>query len=354
MRYPNFLKAGTTIGVPAPAFGAVIEPYKSALANAKKTFSAKGFSIAEGKCVNADDGIGISSTPKACAQELENFYCNEEFDALISCGGGELMCETLPNINFNKIKQAKPKWFMGYSDNTNFTFTLATMCDTASIYGPCAPTFGMQPWHASLEDAFDVTTGKTAVKTSKGTCIEVCGYNKFEVESTKSEEEPLAPYNCTQPSVKKTFAGGEFGSKDVSFSGRLIGGCLDILAMLVGTKFDKVSEFNKRYAQDGIIWFFEACDLNPMGIRRALWQMENAGWLENVSGFLVGRPLCGTDAMLGLNATDAVCGILSKYNVPIILDADFGHVPPAMPIICGSLANVSCTAGNVKIEHELA
>lgn len=354
MKYPNFLQVGETIGVPAPAFGAVVEPYKSALANAKKTFQTKGFGIAEGKCVNASNGVGISSTPEACAQELESFYCNEELGALISCGGGELMCETLAHVNFNKIKLAQPKWFMGYSDNTNFTFALATMCDTASIYGPCAPTFGMQPWHKSIQDALDVLTGKTAVETQNGTAIEVYGYDKFEVASIKCEDEPLAPYNCTELSVKKTFTHGECANKDVSFSGRLIGGCLDILAMLVGTKFDNAAAFNRRYAQDGIIWFFEACDLNPMGIRRALWQMETAGWLENVSGFLVGRPLFGTEQMLGLDATEAVLGILGKYNVPIILDADFGHVPPAMPIICGSLANVSFNAGNVKIEHVLA
>lgn len=43
-------------------------------------------------------------------------------DVLISCGGGELMCEILPYVDFDRIKAAKPKWYLGYSDNTNFTF----------------------------------------------------------------------------------------------------------------------------------------------------------------------------------------------------------------------------------------
>ena len=28
--------------------------------------------------------------------------------------------------------------------------------------------------------------------------------------------------------------------------------------------------------------FFESCDLNVFSIRRAMWQMDNAGWFENV------------------------------------------------------------------------
>ena len=43
------------------------------------------------------------------------------------------MCEILPYVDFEKIRQEEPKWFMGYSDNTNLLFLLATLCDTAGI-----------------------------------------------------------------------------------------------------------------------------------------------------------------------------------------------------------------------------
>ena len=48
----------------------------------------------------------------------------------------------------------------------------------------------------------------------------------------------------------------------------LVGGCMDCLVNLTGTSFDKVKEFNERYAADGIIWFLESCDLNVFAIRR--------------------------------------------------------------------------------------
>ena len=31
---------------------------------------------------------------------------------------------------------------------------------------------------------------------------------------------------------------------------------------------------------------------------------------------------------------------LKEFGVPVIMDVDLGHLPPQMPLICGSLAEV--------------
>ena len=41
------------------------------------------------------------------------------------------MCEILEHLDLERIGNAAPKWYMGYSDNTNFTFLLPTLWDTA-------------------------------------------------------------------------------------------------------------------------------------------------------------------------------------------------------------------------------
>ena len=79
-----------------------------------------------------------------------DYYVKSDNDCLISCGGGELMCEILPYMDFDRLAKADPKWYMGYSDNTNMTYLLATLADTASIYGPCAGAFGMELWHPAI------------------------------------------------------------------------------------------------------------------------------------------------------------------------------------------------------------
>lgn len=337
MRYPKFLKKNGTIGFVAPSFGCNIEPYQSAFYHAQEKFRQMGYQVELGPNCYKGEGIGISNTPKLCAEELMDGYCSERSDILISCGGGELMCEDLDFVDFERLKKAGPKWFMGYSDNTNFTYLLATLCDTASVYGPCAAAFGMEPWHESLNDAFGILTGEKK---------EVFGYEGWEKESLKSEENPLEPYHITEKREIRSFP-----NQDVVLEGRFLGGCMDCLVNLLGTKFDKTAEFAENYKTDGIIWFLEACDLNVMSIRRAMWQMEHAGWFQYTKGFLIGRPrLFGMD-MMGLDQYEAVLGIVRKYKVPVIMDLDLGHLPPMMPVVCGAEGTVSVKGNDIRIQY---
>lgn len=336
MRYPKFLPQNGTIGFAAPSYGCNIEPYKTAFNHALEKFHEMGYCTELGPNCYEGCGIGISNTPEKCGQELQEYYCSDSNDVLISCGGGELMCEDLEYVDFEKVKKAPPKWYMGYSDNTNMTFLLTTLCDTAAVYAPCAAAFGMEPWHPSLQDAFDILTG---------TKLKVKGYERYEQEGLKDEEHPLEPYNVTEPCIRR-----KYPDKDCRMEGRLIGGCLDVLVLLLGTKYDKVKEFTEHYKDDGFIWFLEACDLNPMGIRRAIWQMEQAGWFSHLKGFLIGRPLCHGEEFLGMDQYQAVLGILEKYQVPILMDLDIGHIAPMMPLICGSYAKVETCGNDISVE----
>ncbi|MDO4291861.1 MAG: LD-carboxypeptidase [Eubacteriales bacterium] len=339
MRYPAFLPQNGTIGFVAPSFGCNISPYREAFDNALRLLGERGYRSELGPNCYAGEGVGISNTPEKCGRELTEYYLRRENDCLISCGGGELMCEILDFVDFDRLSQAAPKWYMGYSDNTNFTFLLPTLTDTASVYGPCAAAFGMEPWHPSLEDALGLLTVKK---------LSVSGYPLWEPESQKDEAHPLAPYHVTRPRLLRRFP-----DRDVSFSGRLLGGCMDCLVTLLGTRYDRVAEFAGRYREDGILWFLESCDLNPFAIRRAMWQMEHAGWFSHVKGFLIGRPGCFGQEMMGLDAYQAVLAVASRLQVPVIMDVDLGHLPPMMPLITGSLAEVSVKGNDISIHMSL-
>ena len=341
MRFPRNIKTGDTVGFVAPSFGCAIEPYHSAFLHTIRNFHERGYATNLGPNCMADEGIGISNKPELCAQELMNMYRNDSCDCLISCGGGELMCEVLSYMDFSSFAGARPKWFMGYSDNTNFTFLLTTLADTASIYGPCAAAFGMEPWHPAIHDALAVLQGK---KT------EFTNYDKWEKESLKDEEHPFEPYHVTEPFKMVT----NRENNDIQMKGRLIGGCLDCLNNLVGTRFDHVVDFSDKYEEDGLIWYFECCDLNVMDMRRALWHLKEADWFNHVKGFLIGRPMHFDEPMMGLDQYQAVLGVLEEFGVPIVMDLDIGHLAPMMPLINGAMAEV-VTKGNeftIKMECE--
>ncbi len=344
MRYPKYIKKNDTIGYVSPSFGCAVEPYRTAFERAKEKLLKKGYFSDVGPNCYKSDGIGRSTKPEDCGREFMEYYISGQNQALISCGGGELMCEMLDHVDFDELKRAEPKWFMGYSDNTNMTFLLATLCDTASVYGPCAASFGMEPWHPAIGDALAVLEGNMTT---------VQNYDKWEAESLKSEEDPFAPYNAKEAFSLKIFNGGE---DKADFDGILIGGCLDCLKNLVGTKYDRVAAFSERYKEEGIVWFLEACDLNPMDIRRAMWQLDKSGWFKYVRGFIIGRPLCMREdringaSLMGLSQYEAVLGITDKYKVPVLMDADIGHLPPMMPLIVGSRAYIRACGNKLSVE----
>ena len=358
MRYPAFLQDKGRIGFIAPSFGCTIEPYRSDFEESLTVFKEMGYTTVTGPNCFCEDGIGISNTPEKCADEANDFLAGDRSDVIISCGGGELMCEILPYMDFTRIAAAPPKWFMGYSDNTNLTFLLNTLCDTASIYSVCASKF-TKDRHECVNDAFDILRGKK---------LSICNYDKWykeipsgsepEADSSENTYDELYVNEKTGDTFevkpyKQYIYIGEDPVDQVRLSGRLTGGCMDCLVTLVGTKFDKAAEFSKRYKDDGIIWFLESCDLSVMSIRRALWQMENAGWFENVKGFLIGRPLRFDDTFGDFDHYQAVLGILSKYNVPILMDLDIGHQFPQMPLISGAYANIFAQGNSIDISFEL-
>ena len=341
MKYPKFLEENGTIGFVAPSFGCATEPYKSAFDNALKKFSQMGYSTELGPNCYAGNGVGISNTPKACAEELTEYYCNESSDILLSCGGGELMCETMSEVDFDKLAKAEPKWYAGYSDNTNMTFLLTTILDTASVYGPCAAAFGQEPWHESLNDLMGVL---------KGEVTSVHNYDKWEIKGLKDEEHPLLPYNCTEDAAIRAWNNGYVN--EVKMSGRLIGGCLDCLSMICGTRFDKVSEFVDRYKEDGFIWAIESCMLDTFSMRRVMWQLLEAGWFKYCKGMIVGRPDRYGLVEMGLNQYEAMITTAQKLGVPMIMDADIGHRPPAMPLVLGSYVDVTYSDGKLKVDMD--
>lgn len=326
MRYPNHLPKEGTIEFVAPSFGATREPYHTRFQNALSHFHALGYQTIIGPNVYASHGIGMAAKPASTAAEWTNAYLSDKSDVILSVGGGELMCTMLPFLDFERIKKADPKWFMGYSDNTHLTFLLPTLCDTAAIYSYCAPEFGQEPWHPSLNDTWKILTGETHT---------VSDYDGWEWEDLKSPENPLCSFHIDRPPEMKSCLWD-----GAPFSGRFIGGCLDVLVNIVGTRYDKVREFTERYKDDGIIWFLEACDLLPMDVYRALWHLTEAGWFQHAKGFLIGRP-GNFEATFGdFNQEMAVKEALREFSVPILYHMDIGHLPPMMPIISGAYGTV--------------
>ncbi len=352
IRKPESIKKGDTIGITAPSFGAATEPYSVLIDMAIDKIQKRGYEIVEGKTARMGDGKGISTDPKVCARELMEFYNREDIDAIISAGGGELMNETIANIDFKELRKSKPKWFIGYSDNTNFIFPLVTIADTMGIYGPCISGYAKK-WEDTELDAFALL---------EGTRNNFSGYDKFVSYKDDSDEETvyeyspdevydlgsdkiLFCYDCSNHTARKVGA-----LEEINMEGILLGGCLDVLANLVGTRFDNMAEFKKKYSD--IVWVLECCDLSVMSYRRAIWNLREAGWFDRAKGFIIGRArACHGQEFTGVDEYNAVTDVLEGLGAPIIMDADIGHIDPMLPIVMGATAKVNALGNLLNIEY---
>ena len=333
MKEPAPLKPGATIALVAPSFGCTIEPYSTRLDASIARLKRHGFSIREGKNIRRNDGVCASAPAKERAAEIMAAFASDA-DLVASVGGGELMSEILPYLGFEAIKKGAPKWFMGFSDNTNLTFLLTILSDLVTVYGPNFPAFYEKKWRNSEKDAIALLEGQRHFE----------GYPKW-AKGKSNKAHPLWGYRLTQ---KKIITPHEYKRP---VKGIMLGGCLDCLIALCGTKYDKVKEFIKVHDLP-VIWYLEACDLNPLALRRAYYQLREAGWFDTAGLFLLGRPYSAMEELLGVDRFSAAIDILGPLGKPILIDVDLGHFAPSMPIKNGAVATCKFEQENLIIDYE--
>lgn len=336
MIYPQFLNTNDTIGLTAPSNGITQEAKIKRLDFAIQNFNQLGFKIQETPNVRTSTK-GASTTAQLRAQHLLQLYQDNEVKMIFCAAGGDFLMEILPYINFDIIKE-NPKWLQGYSDPTGLLFTITTNCDIATIYSNNFAAFGMQPWHESLNQNLEIL---------KGNILKQNSFSKYESEHTEYKV-GNEPYTLNKQ-VKWENARGE---DYLSIKGRMIGGCIDILTELFGTRFDKTKEFIERYKEDGIIWYFDNCELSSEALIRTLWKFKDNGWFSHTTGIIFGRSATLT-SYFDISFKEAILHSLEDLNIPIIINADIGHVSPRMTIINGAYATITCTKNKGTLTYTL-
>ena len=345
MRYPDDLKTGDTIGITAPSAGIIKENKILRLENAKKNLKNLGY-----KCIETDnvrkDEFGRSSDAKTRAKEFMELWNNKDVKAIISAEGGDFMCEMIDNLDFEEIKKLKSTWFQGYSDNTYLSFLLTTICDIATIYGSNIKSYGMQKPGRDLLDS---------IKLMNGEEIEQKSFEKYEEnwlekiikgEVSDDEEDPYAGYNLVNKVEWKNLKGEE----NITIKGRALGGCFDIITNIIGTKYDKISEFIEKYKDDGIVWFLEVFEMSTPQLFCNLWKMKNAEYFKYCNGIVFGRSILLREDY-GIDMKKTLLDSLSSLDIPVIYDADIGHLDPTVNIINGSIIEIKSENGKGSVKN---
>lgn len=336
MKYPKFISKNSCIGVICPSAGASKETKVNKYKNGIKRFESLGFKLKLSENLFKDE-MGRSASTKVRSEEFNNMLSDKSVDLILCATGGDFLIEILPYLNFELIND-NLKYICGFSDPTGILYPLTTKYDVSTIYGQNFSPFGMQDLHKSQEDFLDIITGKS---------LSLKGYDLYENEHTEAIT-GLENYNLTNKVEYKTL-----DNKDVNLRGRIIGGCMDVIAELSGTKYDGINEFNERYKDDGIIWYFDNCAQDYDSTIRILWKFNELGYFKYAKAIIFGR--FGIESSY-YNYDLVSClkdSILSDLKIPVIYGADITHKSPCLTIINGSIANIKLENGKFSINFEL-
>ena len=336
MIYSKFIETGMCIGVPAPSSGAYDDLHIKKYENAKSNLEKLGYKLILSKNINKSEKCRSASAIER-AKEVNKMFEDENIGFIMCAAGGEFLVEILPYVKFEKIL-SNPKFVQGFSDPTGLLFPLTTKYDIATIYGNNFGDYGTSEYDRSITDNLEIL---------KGNLITQNNYEMFEDERGEKIT-GLEGYNFTTKVEWKVL-----NNKDVTIKGRIIGGCIDLIAELAGTQYDGTKQFIEKYKDDGIIWYFDNCELSKEELIRTLWKFNEFEYFKYTKGIVFGRNGIETSC-LGYTMEECLKdSVINQLNVPIIYDTDISHKGPCLTIINGAIANIEACNGGGSISFEL-
>jgi muramoyltetrapeptide carboxypeptidase len=299
------LSKGDKIGIVSPS-GAISKDRKPQLKNGIEYLRSLGFRVELAKnALKIEDSW--AGTPEERAKDINSLFSNREVAGIICSQGGSTANSCLPFLDFSAIRK-NPKIFMGISDITVLL---------NSFYS------------------------KSGLVTFHGNDV-IWGFGK---NPTKYDKDEFV-HRLIQGKVGRLNKNSKWRSiRSGSGQGRLIGGNINCLLELAGTRFQP--DF-----RDSII-FLEAYDVTSGDCNYMLSQLQQIGAFEKVKGVLIGY-------IWGLQASekrrkqtqmeDLLKRMTSEYDFPIVKCNDFGHNCPNTVLPVGAKAKLDADGTEPELE----
>lgn len=342
--FPQPLRPGDTIAVTAPSSG-VPSHLHSRLDRAITQLEKRGYRVLQGQCLR-EQHKNKSAEKALRATELMDFLTHREVKAVMPPWGGDLGMELLPLIDFEALRQQPAKWFSGFSDLTTFQFPLTTLSGWATLHGPNLMDLG-----ASHPDEMTAAIWRV-LEAERGSVISQVSSSHFQTGENQWGPDDDAGFCLTEPSRWKVLNDTR---DEIHFTGRLIGGCLDILSRLAGTAYGQLPRYRGHHRSEGTILYFENVEMGPCELTRALMSLRLQNWFDDLTGILIGRNAGpeAKDKRHQHTMMDALRSVLGDLSIPVIYDVDIGHIPPQLSLVNGATADVYYHKGQGGVRQYL-
>jgi muramoyltetrapeptide carboxypeptidase len=212
--------------------------------------------------------------------DIHAAFADPTIDALLCTRGGWGSAELLPLLDPDLIR-ANPKAFVGYSDHTSLHIWLWNQLLLPTFYAPMVAADWSNP------DGVDHRTWRSALHAE-------------------------APWSVNESDGLRILKRGHA-------EGRLLGGCLSLLAESLGTPYALTLD-------EPTILFLEDINTKPYQWDRMLHHLRFAGLLQNVRGIVFGDTSANIDPAEIALLESACLHALRDFTGPIAIGLRSGHV----------------------------
>ncbi len=277
---------------------------------------------------NALKGLDfIEKNPELRAEDLKNAFRDDSIKGILCAIGGIDTYRTLPYLleddEFIKLVKENPKIFIGFSDSTTnhlmfYKLGLTTyygmsfLADIADIGNDMVPYS-----KKSFNGLFNGNITKEII-SSEWWYDERSDFSLSAVGTDRIKHNELRGYELIQG--------------DKSFTGKLLGGCVETIMdglTQEGIKeiYEKYGIFPRKEEWLGKILFLETSEdrTKPEKLREILIELKKRGVFDSINGILVGKP---QNEVYYEEYKKVYLEVLDNKKLPIVYNVNFGHSIP--------------------------
>jgi muramoyltetrapeptide carboxypeptidase len=231
IRYPAPLRPGDTVGVTASSSG-VGDDLRPRLDHNVTWLRQRGYEVWVGDCLG-DDRI-VSAPKEQRAAELTAMLRDPSVRAVVPPWGGELAIDLLDQLDWDELATLEPTWLVGYSDLCSLMLPVTTLLGWATLHGTnLMDTAYRQP--EGLRHWTDLVSGPGPFHQVSPNRHRVGSWDDYRAD----------------PAVEELTLDGAgawevVGGGGLDLTGRLVGGCLEVVSMLAATPYGDVPGFGRR------------------------------------------------------------------------------------------------------------
>jgi muramoyltetrapeptide carboxypeptidase len=270
------LKPGSRVAVVSPASAAKAELIERGV----ERLRAFGYEPIVMPSALARGPMYYAGTAEERVADLHAAFADATIDGVICTRGGWGSAELLPLLD-RELVRANPKVFVGYSDHTSLHVWMWNECGMRTFYAPMVAADWSRP------DGVDERTWKTVV-------------------------EGVGEWSVGEADGLRVLRSG-------SAEGRLLGGCLSIVAEGLGTPW-------ALRIDEPCVLFLEDIGTKPYQWDRMLQHLKYAGLMENVTGVVLGDMSANVEEHEMELLVQACLHALKDFDGPIAMGLKSGHV----------------------------